>query len=102
MGLKFIDQYSYLHFATSIIVYFWGISLKKWFIYHTLFEIVENTKCGINFINNHFPYWPGGKPYPDSLTNIIGDTAAAMLGWLSAYYLDKLGTKYGWYEAHLK
>lgn len=103
MGLKLMDQYSYLHFATSIIIYFWGISLDKWFIYHTIFEIIENTKFGINIINNYFPYWPGGgKPYPDSMTNIIGDTIFAMLGWLSAYYLDKLGAKYGWYKPHIK
>ena len=28
MGNKFLDQYTYLHFATGIIAYFFGISMK--------------------------------------------------------------------------
>lgn len=102
MGLQFIDQYTYLHFSTGIIAYFFGISPKYWIICHTIFEIIENTNFGINIINNYFPYWPGGKPYADSFTNIVGDTIFAIFGWLSAYYLDKLGAKYGWYKRHLK
>ena len=34
--------------------------------------------------------WPGGKLFPDSLTNQIGDTIGAILGWLSAFILIKV------------
>ena len=102
MGLLLIDQYAYLHFASGIIAYFFGLPIKNWLVFHTLFELLENTELGIHIINNYFTYWPGGKPYPDSFINNIGDTIFSILGWLSAYYLDKLGNKYGWYKAHIK
>lgn len=62
MGNKLFDQYTYLHFATGIIVYFWNISLFNWIILHSFFEFIENTTFGINIINKYFTYWPGGKP----------------------------------------
>ena len=102
MGLQFFDQYMYLHFAVGIVIYYWGISFKSWIICHTLFELLENTELGIHFINNYLTFWPGGKPHPDSVINCVGDTLGAILGWLSAMYLDKLGAKYGWYQVHLK
>jgi len=102
MGIRLFDQYTYLHFAVGIIVYFWNISLLNWFILHTIFEISENTQMGINLINNYIVFWPGGKPKPDSIINIIGDTYGAIIGWLSAYCLDKIGNKYGWYNLHIK
>ena len=57
---------------------------------------------GINIINKYIVFWPGGKPNSDSVINILGDTTGAILGWLSAYYFDKLGVKYNWYESHIK
>jgi len=101
MGLKFFDQYMYLHLATGIISYFWGLSLTNWIIIHTLFEILENTDTGVYTINKYFTFWPGGKPHPDSIINIIGDSFGAILGWISAYFLDKLGSYYGWYSLHI-
>ena len=38
---------------------------------------------GIKFINN-YTFWPGGKPGPDTLKNMVGDTFFATLGWYSA------------------
>ena len=102
MGLYFFDQYSYLHFASGIIAYFYNLSLKNWILIHTIFEILENSAFGIIFINNFFTLWPGGKPKPDSLNNILGDTSFTIIGWLSAYYLDKFGNKQGWYPQHIK
>ena len=102
MGLNFLDQYSYLHFASGIVVYFWGLSLKNWIILHLLFEILENTQPVINFINRYLTIWPGGKPHPDSFKNSFGDCITSILGWLSAYYLDQLGNKFGWYKLHIK
>lgn len=88
MGTKLFDKYTYLHFCTGAIMYFWGFSLTNWFILHTIFEVLENTKTGMNIITNVFTSWPGGKPYPDSLSNNIGDTIGAMLGWLSSYIIS--------------
>jgi len=46
-------------------------------------------------------FWPGGKPYAYSKINSVGDTIGALLGWASAYGLDKYGETRGWYVAHL-
>ncbi len=102
MGKSIIDQYTYLHFATGIMSYFWGVSFVHLIILHTLFEIIENTAIGIKFINKYFTFWPGGKAYPDNIINRVGDTLGAIVGWGSAYYLDKLGEHYGWYTRHIK
>ena len=102
MGLRMFDQYTYLHFATGIVLYFWNISLLNFIILHTIFEILENTKLGINIINKYVVFWPGGKPKSDSIINVFGDTIGAIIGWISAYYLDKIGNKYNWYQLHIK
>ena len=101
MGLQLFDQFTYLHFASGIIFYFFGNSIIVTIILHTLFEIIENTKFGLNIINNYLFFWPGGKPYSDSILNIIGDTIGVIIGWLSAYYIDSVGSKYGWYKRHI-
>lgn len=88
MGKQFIDQFSILHLAVGIVVYFWGMSLKTWIILHTIFEIIENTPRGMKFITYNFDSWPGGKLIPDSLLNCVGDTIFAILGWFIAKYLD--------------
>ena len=101
MGYQIFDQFTYLHFASGIIAYFWGLPIYLWFILHTIFEILENSKFGIKLINKIF-FWPGGKSKADSIINIFGDTIGAMIGWISAYYLDHLGHTYGWYNLHIK
>ena len=101
MGKFIFDQFTYLHFASGIIAYFWGLPIYVWFILHTIFEILENTKFGIKLINKIF-FWPGGKPKADSFINIVGDTIGAMIGWGSAYLVDNIGNKYGWYPLHIK
>ena len=102
MGTKLFDQYTYLHFAIGITAYFWNISLINWIILHIIFEFIENTQIGMNIINKYIVLWPGGKQKSDTITNSIGDTFGAIIGWLSAYYLDKLGNKYNWYTLHIK
>lgn len=102
MGLYLFDQYTYLHFASGILLYFLGVSFVWWFIFHSIFEWFENTQVGIKMINELFTFWPGGKPGPDSFINTTGDTVGALLGWLTAYWLDKYGIKHGWYQVHLK
>ena len=83
MGTAFTDEYSLLHFATGVIVYYWGMSLTTWIIIHILFEYLENTQLGIKIINK-VTLWPGGKDKPDSLINRIGDIFYGILGWMVA------------------
>nr|QDY52062.1 hypothetical protein 3_41 [Mimiviridae sp. ChoanoV1] len=101
MGKLLFDQYTYLHFSVGILFYFWGFDLITFLIIHIIFEYVENSVTGMKFINNNFKLWPGGKPKADSLLNIIGDNIGAIIGWVSAFYLDDLGNKMGWYEKHI-
>jgi hypothetical protein len=102
MGILLFDQYSYLHFAVGVVIYFNGISLKNWIIIHIIFELIENTQFGIHFINKYLTYWPGGKPKSDTVVNSIGDILCGIVGWISAYYLDKFGERQGWYKSHIK
>ena len=90
MGSSILDKYSYLHFATGILAYFWGISIQTWFILNILFEIIENTNIGIYTINNYFKFCPGGKPSSDTMINRVSDIIFSLCGWISSYYLDKL------------
>ena len=99
MGEFSIDQYSLLHFAVGIIVYFWGISIKHWIIIHMVFEWLENTPYGMMVINTYLnDIWPGGKNHSDSFTNIISDNMFAITGWVLAYYIDQMGQKYNLYQ----
>ena len=104
MRSKIFDQFTYLHFASGIISYFWGISFVLWLIVHSIYEYLETTQFGIYIINNYFgKIWPGGgKHKNEGFNNAIGDTIGAIFGWISAYYLDNLGNKYQWYSLHIK
>ena len=102
MGAQFFDQYTYLHFASGIIAYFWGIGIWTWMIGHAIFEWLENTTVGMRMINTALGgIWPGGKHKSDSLQNIIGDNIGTALGWFSALALDRLGASKGWYNMHI-
>ena len=91
MGLRAFDQYSLLHFAVGVVAYFWSFSFFIVIIVHILFEFVENTPVGMNFINTYFlQWWPGGKTHPDNLLNRTSDTIFTGLGWLLAYQLDRI------------
>ena len=91
MGLRTFDQYSLLHFATGIIAYFWSISFCITIIIHIMFEFVENTQVGMDFINTYFTlWWPGGKTHPDNLLNRTSDTIFTGIGWIVAYKLDRM------------
>ena len=89
MGKTLIDQFSILHFSTGVIAYFWGISFVNFLILHTIFEILENTKKGVYFIDTYLKIWPGGKKSSDNLINSIGDTIFAIIGFIISKYLDK-------------
>jgi hypothetical protein len=89
MGQNFVDAFSLLHFASGVIAYFWGMPLWIWFVVHSIFEYAENTKTGIHFIHTYVRLWPGGKRNPDTGINIFGDTVFGMLGWMTAWYLQR-------------
>ena len=87
MGTSFYDRYSLLHFATGVVLSYWASDLPMWAwaLAHFAFEFVENTVWGMRIINR-FPVWPGGKTHPDSLTNMVGDTVFAVLGFAVGRY----------------
>tara|TARA_Y100000287_G_scaffold110531_1_gene88656 strand:- start:250 stop:567 length:318 start_codon:yes stop_codon:yes gene_type:complete len=101
MGCYFFDQYSILHFSVGVVMYFWNISFITAFAIHLIFEIIENTKIGMNFINKYFIHpgyfsWPGGKNYSDSLINSIGDNVFFILGYIISYYADIYAVNNNW------
>ena len=89
MGNQLFDHYSPLHAATGLMMFYWSIPLFWALVLHTIFEVVENTKAGIGFIDRFLTTkrlgwfgWPGGKDKPDSFLNSLGDTIAFAAGWL--------------------
>lgn len=97
MGFLLFDQYTYLHFCNGSIAFYFGCPLYIWIILHTLFEIIENNKYGVKLLNK-IPFWPGGKSKNDTFINSVGDTIGTILGWITAYLIDKLANKYGLYR----
>ena len=87
MGLAFMDAYSLLHFSVGVVARHWAMGFVLFLVIHTVFEWIENTRPGMNFINTYIKAWPGGKPAADSLLNNVGDTVFSALGWLLADYL---------------
>lgn len=103
MGYQLFDQYSILHFAVGVIMFFWQFSFWIAFGLHFLFEMVENTPFGMKLINKYFVgkgmiRWPGGKYHADSVANIIGDNVSFILGFIGAQLLNHYGVKYNWHQ----
>ena len=95
MGNGIFDQYSILHFSVGVIFYFWQVPFIIGLLIHIIFELFENTKTGMDIINEYFVKpntilrWPGGKDKPDTFLNsMIGDNLFYVLGWIISYYLD--------------
>jgi len=59
-------------------------------IIHTIFELVENTDWGRNFITTHLTLWPGGKSHADSLVNTVSDTVFVTIGWFMAHQVYRV------------
>ena len=106
MGHLFADQYSLLHFASGVIMYFWYVPFVVALLGHIFFEYVENTKAGMHFINRYFRkqwifQWPGGKDEADKpINSYLGDNFFFALGWIASSALDNMGHKYKWYTKH--
>ena len=88
MGIYFTDKFSLLHFASGIIAYYWNFSLIVWFVFHLLYEVIENTQTVYKLIDK-FPLWPGGKKAPDYYINSLGDQFYSVLGWVFTHYYIK-------------
>ena len=88
MGHLFFDNFSILHIASGIVLYFLGFSLFQSTFLHIVFEILENTKIVMKWTNST-GWWPGGKPFSDNITNMTGDTIFCMIGWILSYIIDK-------------
>jgi hypothetical protein len=88
MGRSFFDQYTILHFAVGIVVYFWGVSLWLWTIIHIIFESLENTPRGMWMINQYVTFWPGGKTHADTILNSTSDVLFGSFGWVVAKWVD--------------
>lgn len=85
MGIYFTDKYSLLHFSSGVIAYYWNISFIYWFIFHALYEFIENIPTIVKLIDK-IKYWPGGKKTSDLLINNIGDQFYAIIGWIFTHY----------------
>jgi hypothetical protein len=83
MGKFCVDKYSLLHFAVGIIFRFLNFNFMSAFFIHLCFEIFENSRFGVNFIDTSplLQWWPGGKKEPDSIVNSIFDQVFFMIGW---------------------
>jgi hypothetical protein len=97
------DQYSILHFAVGVIMFFWNFSFINGFAIHALFEYLENTPSGMALINKYFVgkgmlRWPGGKYQADGYWNTFGDNLAFAIGYGCAYLLNMMGVEYKWYQ----
>jgi hypothetical protein len=96
MGFRLLDQYSLLHAAMGVVLYFWGVPLLWAIIAHSVYELAENTPWGMRMIQG-IAFWPGGKWEADSWVNIVGDTVSFTAGWGAAAALNQMGAARGWY-----
>ena len=94
MGTYFLDQYSLLHFVSGILCRHLNISFTFLFIFHIIFEYIENSKKGMYVINNYLKIWPGGKPNPDTFVNSVGDIISSLCGWWVMDIYIKNGINY--------
>jgi hypothetical protein len=66
-----------------------GDCLSSRGLWRTRYELAENTRPGMRFIQQ-FKAWPGGKTHADSVLNSLGDQLYSCMGWGIAYYFTKL------------
>jgi len=88
MGTEIIDNFSIVHVASGVFLYFWGFTLFQSTMIHIGFELLENTKP-IMKLTNETGWWPGGKPEPNHFANMVGDTLFCILGWIISRVIDK-------------
>ena len=89
MGKTLFDRYSLLHFLSGMLAANQRLPITWWFVLHSMFELAENTRPGMRFLNfvaRNLYYPGGGKKHADSWSNMIGDQISAQLGWFVAWY----------------
>jgi hypothetical protein len=89
MGKYIFDQYSLLHFTSGIVCRYFNFSLTFLFVFHVIFEYIENTKKGMYIINNYLKIWPGGKTSSDTFINSVSDIIISLIGWICMDLLIK-------------
>jgi hypothetical protein len=89
MGKYIFDQYTLLHFTSGIVCRYFNFSLIFLFVFHVIFEYIENTKKGMHIINNYLKIWPGGKTSSDTFINSVSDIIISLIGWICMDFLIK-------------
>ena len=65
MGNRLFDQYTYLHFASGIIAYFWGLRLKTFIISRDLFlKTAIHEPATVEQLNGSIENFNCGRQYP--------------------------------------
>jgi hypothetical protein len=86
-GDALFSQYSLLHFAMGLIIFFTKVPLLLATLAYTAFLLVHHSEEGSRFMSKFVPMWPGGKRSEDYLP-ILGDILAFDAGWLAASAAD--------------
>jgi hypothetical protein len=98
-----LDQYSLLHFAVGVLLFFGRFSFLLATLTHATFSLLYNNDAGYSFIKRYAAWWPGSKR-ADSYYNMLGDNLSFNAGWLVASVCDSwLATgdaKREWYETY--
>lgn len=89
--MQYSEYYDYLfnkrsliHFITGVIAYLLGIKFIFWLIMHLVFEVIINTRPGIDIINHLL-----GESRKDMLIEAIYRTFWGMAGWAVAWALNR-------------
>ena len=89
MDQPLFDQYSLIHFAVGVLLFFARISFVLATLTHATISLLYNNETGYEAIRRFAFWWPGSKR-PDSAFNIVGDNISFMSGWLFASAVDSI------------
>ena len=77
MNHSWYDQFTYLHFASGVLFFFWKMKLQQVVVLHLLFQCVD------------FLWWK--KKFDKKFFfNFLGDNAATIIGWYSAFLVNNM------------
>ena len=81
------SQYSLIHIALGLIIYFIKIPLLLATLVYGSFLLVYNHAEGNRLVHKFVPMWPGCKR-TDEYLPILGDVISFNAGWLTASAVD--------------
>ena len=87
---NYFDNYTCFHLASGITAYYAGLNFISWVSLHIIFSIFENSEMGLRLTKKYLYNFKAYKTGSDSISNLVGDTLAAIIGWKMAYYIGKL------------